>query len=134
MREASELAVAPRPEVAERRARAALRVEIDGRYAEAHQARKHGLLEVAVARKRHVLDHRRQLVVVADRDEALQTRRAGFGVVLLQHQRDERLDLEDLRRLFHDDIVILEAKLNQLRSTYDEYTAAKWVKNAPRHA
>jgi hypothetical protein len=53
-----------------------LGVELDEGRAEAHEAGEEGLVEVAVLLEGHVLDHGRQLVVVAYQDHPLQPRHA----------------------------------------------------------
>ena len=54
--------------------------------------------------------------MISDQDDALQSIDAIERV--LQHQRNKRLDLQDLRRLFHDYVVVLE-------STGDKVTAGQ---------
>ena len=88
---------------------ATARVEVSWQDAEAHEARKERLVEARVLLEGHVLDDGRQLVVVADEDDALEARAAGGGVGVLQDHWDERLYLHDLRRLLHDERVVLEA-------------------------
>ena len=67
---------------------------------------------MAVLLQRLVLHHRGQLVVVADEDDALQ---AVVAVLLaLQQHGDERLDLQDLGALLHQQVVVLEAEVKEL--------------------
>lgn len=75
---------------------------VDYNRTDAHEACEERLFHVRVALKCEVLDDRRQLVVIADEDPTLEARlAAGGGVRVLQQQRDERLDLQDLRRFLH---------------------------------
>ena len=51
--------------------------------------------------------------MIADHDPPLEP----IGSVqlwILQQKRNEGLDLEDLRRLFHKDVVVLEASLDKV--------------------
>jgi hypothetical protein len=59
-----------------------LRVELQVRDAQPHEAREQGLVQVRVLLERHVFDHRRQLVVVADHDDALQAAAALVRLLL----------------------------------------------------
>ena len=56
--------------------------------------------------------HKGDLMVVTDQHDALETVDAVQRI--LQHQRDEGLHLEDLRRLLHDHIVVLERAGNKV--------------------
>ena len=131
-----------------------LRIELDVGCAEANEAREQGLVQVAVLLDRHVLHHRRELVVVANQDDALQPvmpvllalqpacRQAAArqnnrqatcvpgnawkerAAADLQQHWDERLDLQDLGTLLHEQVVILEAQLQELPAPGDQCSAA----------
>ena len=58
-----------------------LGVEVDGGHPEAHEAGEQRLLHVGELLEGHVLDDRRQLVVVADHDPPLQPVVAILGVL-----------------------------------------------------
>eukprot|EP00053_Salpingoeca_punica_P019720 m.201633 g.201633 ORF g.201633 m.201633 type:complete len:552 (-) comp17708_c0_seq2:3265-4920(-) len=107
----AELLVAPGEERGQRRPAAALGIEIDRGHAQANEAVEHALLQVGEGLQRQVLDHGRQLVVVADEDDALQ---AVLRDGLLQGHGDKRLNVQHLRSLLHQDVVVLEAQLGQL--------------------
>mmetsp|Transcript_144 Transcript_144/g.310 ORF Transcript_144/g.310 Transcript_144/m.310 type:complete len:1317 (+) Transcript_144:450-4400(+) len=109
----AEVLVAPAVEVGDLRAGAALQVQVDGGRAEAHEARVQRLVQVPVLLEGAVLDHGRQLVMVADEHHALQAARAALRI--LQHHGDEGLDLQDLGRLLHDEVVVLEVEADQRR-------------------
>ena len=102
--------VAPTVEVGNRRARAALLVELHRGHSQADEARKERLVELRVLCERHALHHRRQLVVVANKNDALEPRAVCGRVLLLQHHRDEGLHLHDLCRLLDHQRVVLEAE------------------------
>lgn len=69
VREVAEGAVAPVVELGDGGARAALRRQLRVRHPEADEAREQRLVHARVLLERLVLDHRRQLVVVADEDD-----------------------------------------------------------------
>lgn len=52
-------------------------------------------------------------MVVADHDPALESA-SSVVVRILEQQRNERLNLQDLGGLFHQDVVILEVELDQV--------------------
>ena len=54
-------------------------------------------------------------MVVTNEDPALEARLAASGGVrVLQQQGDERLDLQDLRRLLHDEVVVLRIRMREI--------------------
>lgn len=86
-----------------------LGVELHIRHSEPDHSREQALLHIAVLLEGHVLDHRRQLVMVADHDPPLQP---GATVLrILEQQRNECLDLQDLGGLLHKDVVVFETCL-----------------------
>mmetsp|Transcript_1856 Transcript_1856/g.3796 ORF Transcript_1856/g.3796 Transcript_1856/m.3796 type:complete len:388 (-) Transcript_1856:774-1937(-) len=107
VRHVAERLVAPVVERRDRGPRTPLLVELDVGDAEAHEACEEALVHARVLLERHVLDDRRQLVVVADEHDALEAARLPLDLLLQEH-RDEGLDLEDLRRLLHHERVELE--------------------------
>ena len=52
--------------------------------------------------------------MITQQDDALESRLAGGGIWVLEHDGDERLDLENLGRFFHDERVELEAEMDQV--------------------
>ena len=115
MRKIAERRVAPIVQSGDLGARATLRVEQNVRHAEANEAREQTLLEIRVFLQSDVLDDRRQLMMVTDHNPALETIDALGG--LLQQQRNERLHLENLRRLLHDHIIVAKAELDELAAS-----------------
>lgn len=66
-----------------------LGIELDIGSAEAHKAREEGLVEVAVLLEGHVLDHGRQLVVVAYQNHPLEPRHT---FLLVLHKSPETME------------------------------------------
>jgi hypothetical protein len=87
--------------------RTTLTIKIDCGNSKSHNSGEQGLLHVGVLLEGHVLDNRGQLVVITNHDPPLKTAEAVSRV--LQKQRDESLDFQNLRRLFHQNVIVLES-------------------------
>lgn len=116
VRQVAELFVAPTVEAGQVWTSTTLRVQLDRGNAQFDKPREQRLAHVGVAIEGLVLDDRRQLVVIPNHNPPLQsipTRQIG----VLEQQRNERLDLEDLRSLLHQDGVISETHVHEVATT-----------------
>ncbi len=77
-----------------------LKIQLHGGNTEPDEPCKKTLVHATVLLKRHVLNNRGQLIVVADENRALQT--AGTAALALQKQWNKRLDFQNLGSFLHD--------------------------------
>jgi hypothetical protein len=97
LRDSRQVLQAPVPPVVQlgnTRPRAPLRIQLHVGCPQPHESRKQGLVQVTVLLEGHVLDHRGQLVVVPNEDDAFEA--ADAVLLALQDHGDEGLDLQDL--------------------------------------
>lgn len=108
VRQIAQARVSPLVEPRYGRSCPSLLIKVDRGDAKPHQTREERLLEISEVSKGQILDDWRVLVVVSAEHHTLKRHTAVLG--FLHCQGYEVLNLRDLRRLFHDHIVVVKTQ------------------------